>query len=395
MREFAYMSAISISDFYAYMPQHKYMHTPTRELWPASSVDSRLPDVPLSDGKTVRPSAWLDKNRPVEQMTWAPGLPEIIADQFILVGGWIDRPGARVFNLYRAPVIRPGDPTKAQPWIDHVNYVYPEDADHIIKWLAQRVQRPQNKINHAIVLGGDQGIGKDTLLAPVKYAIGPWNFQEVSPQQVMGRFCGFLNSVILRISEARDLGESDRFKFYDHTKSYIAAPPETLRVDEKNTREYNIPNCCGVIITTNHKTDGIFLSPDDRRHYVAWSPRQKEDALFQGNYWKDLWGYYEDGGFAHVAVYLVRHGRSVVRDRSGRKPHHGDRCRCDLTLGLELSLVLVLAADLCPHCPAFIAAEQRECSALSACKRHHHMICPKLHAKPLRRQAQAACRVEP
>ena len=29
---------------------------------------------------------------------------------------------------------------------------------HVIKWLAHRVQRPQEKINHALVLGGNQGI---------------------------------------------------------------------------------------------------------------------------------------------------------------------------------------------------------------------------------------------
>jgi hypothetical protein len=44
------------------------------------------------------------------------------------------------------------------------------------------VQRPQEKINHALVLGGAQGIGKDTLLEPVKRAVGPWNFEGVSPQ---------------------------------------------------------------------------------------------------------------------------------------------------------------------------------------------------------------------
>ena len=69
---------------------------------------------------------------------------------------------------------------------------------------AHRVQRPQEKINHALVLGGAQGIGKDTLLEPVKYAVGSWNFREVSPQQAMGRFNGFLKAVILRVSEARD-----------------------------------------------------------------------------------------------------------------------------------------------------------------------------------------------
>src|SRR4029077_18748415 len=101
-------------------------------------------------------------------------------------------------------------------------------------------QRPADKINHALVLGGKQGIGKDTLLEPVKHAIGAWNFADVSPKQVLGRFNGFLKSVILRVSEARDLGEYDRFAFYDHMKGITAAPPDVLRVDEKHRHEYSI-----------------------------------------------------------------------------------------------------------------------------------------------------------
>ena len=205
------------------------------------------------------------------------GLPMVIHDRLILEGGWIPHTGAAVFNLYRTPQAAPGDPTIARRWLDHVSLVYPDEADHIVNWLAQRVQRPEDKINHALVLGGDQGIGKDSLLEPVKHAVGAWNFSEASPRQLLGRFNGFLKSVILRVNEARDLGEFDRFGFYDHMKAYTAAPPDTLRVDEKNLREYNILNCCGVIITTNHKNDGIYLSADDRRHFVAWSPLQKED----------------------------------------------------------------------------------------------------------------------
>ena len=138
-------------------------------------------------------------------------------------------------------------------------------------WLAHRVQRPYEKINHALVLGGKPGIGKDTILEPVKQAVGPWNFADVSPQHVLGHFNGLLKSVILRINEARDLGEFDRFAFYDHMKAFIAAPPDVLRVDEKHLREYYVFNLCGVVITTNHKTDGIYLPADDRRHFVAWS----------------------------------------------------------------------------------------------------------------------------
>jgi hypothetical protein len=310
-------AGISLADFHAYMPKHNYIYGPARDHWPSTSVNSRLPAIKLTDangqpvlddkGKQIIQSAssWLDKNRPVEQMTWAPGLPMVIENGLILDGGWTKKIGVAVFNLYRPPDPLPGgDPAKAQNWLDHVRFIYPDEAEHIVNWLAHRVQRPEEKINHALVLGGDQGIGKDTFLEPVKYAIGPWNLQDVSPQQILGRFNKFLKAVILRVSEARDLGDYDRFAFYDHMKTYTAAPPDTLRVDEKSLGEYVIPNVCGVIITTNHKNDGIYLSDDDRRHYVAWSPRQKEDPLFQDGYWNKMWGWYASGGIAHVAAYL-------------------------------------------------------------------------------------------
>jgi hypothetical protein len=236
-------------------------------------------------------------------MTWAPGEPTEIKDQLVSEGGWIERPGVTVFNLYRPPSLVPGNAADTTPWLDHVRRVYPDDADHIVKWLAHRVQRPHEKINHALVLGGLQGIGKDTFVEPAKRAVGPWNVAEVSPQHLLGRFNGFVKSVILRVSEARDLGDVDRFAFYDHMKAYTAAPPDVLRVDEKNLREYSVPNCCGVIITTNHKTDGIFLPADDRRHYVAWSDLTKDD--FTPDYWTRMWSWYDNGGDQNVAAYLA------------------------------------------------------------------------------------------
>jgi Family of unknown function (DUF5906) len=184
-----------------------------------------------------------------------------------------------------------------------VHKVFPDNTGHIVKWMAHRVQRPQEKINHALVLGGSQGIGKDTLLEPVKRAIGAWNFSEVSPGQMMGRFTGFLKSVILRVSEARDLGDTDRYAFYDHMKAYTAAPPDTLRVDEKHIREHHVLNCVGIVLTTNYKMAGIYLPVDDRRHFVAWSELAKED--FATEYWNKLWSWCDHGGDRHVAAYLA------------------------------------------------------------------------------------------
>jgi hypothetical protein len=251
---------------------------------------------------SVLPTTWLDRNRAVVQMTWCPGYPMLIKDRLVVDGGWIERPDVLCFNHYRPPRIKSGNASKAGPWLDHLHKIYPEDANHILKWLAHRVQRPQEKINHALVLGGLQGIGKDTLLEPVKYAVGPWNFREVIPAHLLGRFNSFVKAVILRVNEGRDLGEAERinrFTFYDHTKIYTAAPPDVLRVDEKHLREHYVFNVLGLLITTNYKTD---LPSDDRRHYVAWSNFTKGD--FEPAYWNEIWGWYHTGGFEHAAAYL-------------------------------------------------------------------------------------------
>src|SRR5262249_40921805 len=136
-------------------------------------------------------SVWLDQRRPVEQLTWAPGQPKLIKGRLLIEGGWVTRSDVAGFNLYLPPTITLGDAKKAKPWLRHVIKVYGKaDARHIIYWLAHRVQHPADKINHALLLGGPPGIGKDTLLEPVKDAVGPWNFVEVSPSQMMGRFNG-------------------------------------------------------------------------------------------------------------------------------------------------------------------------------------------------------------
>jgi hypothetical protein len=167
---------VELNDFYAYMPTHQYIFTPTREMWPGTSVNARLPPVALlkSDGtpvvdakgkpKFTSPSSWLDRQRTVEQMTWAPGELLVIIDRIISDGGWISHPGLSTFNLYRPPTIELGDATKAGRWVDLMRKVYPHDADHIMDYFAHRRRYPDEKPNHALVLGVGVGIGKDTLI---------------------------------------------------------------------------------------------------------------------------------------------------------------------------------------------------------------------------------------
>jgi hypothetical protein len=296
---------VTMADFVAYLPDHKFIFRPTRQLWTPAGVNHRLPPVSIGTDekgreKFISAAAQIARDAPVEQMVWAPGERELIQGRLLNDGGWIERPGVTAYNLYRPAIIipRPGD---ARPWTNHVQKLYGGEARHLIHYFAHRVQRPAEKPNHGVVMGGAPGIGKDSALEPVKQAVGPWNFLDVTPRQILGRFNGHLRTVVLRINEIRDLGERDRYVFYDHSKIFLAAPPDVLRIDEKNIREYMIPNICGVIIGTNHRT-GIYLPADDRRHYFCWSERMKED--FAPDYFARLYAWYDAGGYEIVANYL-------------------------------------------------------------------------------------------
>ena len=163
-------------------------------------------------------------------------------------------------------------------------------------WLAHRVQRPQEKRQ-------PRTRSRWLIKASERHAPGasqicrrPWNLAEVSPSRFSAVSTAFSNLVILRVNEARDLGELRPVQLLRPYESLIAAPPDTLRVDEK-TR-------AGILhskLLRRHYHDqpqerrNLPLT-DDRRHFVAWSPRQKEDEHFQNGYWKDLWTYYRQRG---------------------------------------------------------------------------------------------------
>ena len=186
-------------------------------------------------------------------------------------GGFIAWPGATLYNCYRPPELLSGNPTKAERWLELVRLNPQENADHVVAWMAHRVQHPEVKINHGITLGGAQGCGKDTIFKPLEYAVGPWNCPNISPTNMFDRFQGYLKSVVLQINEARDLGEISRSGLYDHLKPLLAAPPDVLRVEEKYVPAFYIINVVAVAFTTNYSSNGFYLPADDRRHYVVHS----------------------------------------------------------------------------------------------------------------------------
>ena len=181
-------SGVKIDDFVAYMPAHNYIFTPCREPWPASAVNARLKRVPVltksgqpkrdKSGKpiTMAPSTWLDQNRPVEQMTWCPGLPMLIKDRLVVARRLDRAQGCDLLQSLSPAAHRAGRRQQSRP----LARSRPQDlsgrrrAHHHVAGPPRAA--PDEKINHALVLGGAQGIGKDSMLAPVRYAVGTVEF---------------------------------------------------------------------------------------------------------------------------------------------------------------------------------------------------------------------------
>lgn len=278
----------------------KYYHPPSGKFLSAATVDKSI-------GRGA--SARLMKMRAVSATIWAPGLDLIVRDKrLISESGWVDAPGAMSLNIYRPPLdLLPGaDPAQAERWLAHVQRLWPDDWQHIIRWMAHRAQRPWQKINHSMVLGGRQGIGKDSALEPLKMAVGMWNFRQTSPREITHPiFNPYVKSVVLCVDEARDLGtESDRYRFYETMKTLCAAPPDVLMMNDKHEKAIGVLNVTGVLYTTNHKS-GLHMPSDDRRHFVAWSDLIKEDFAGDERYFPDLWSWFTfGGGLAHCVAFL-------------------------------------------------------------------------------------------
>jgi hypothetical protein len=306
---------ITVFDFVANLASQKYIYEPTGEEWPRISVDFRLKPIPLVDGdgrlsyrkngkiKCVKSSTWLQAYRKIEQLSWWPGKPKIMKNLWLTQNGhMVEKSGHDCYNLYLAPAECKGDVTKAKPWIDHVHHIFPDDADIILDWFAHRFQKPDEKINFALLLGSISGIGKDTIITPAGNGLGAGNFSTISPRVVIeSRFTGYYRSVLLCINEIFDVGEGNRYKFYEMMKQLCASPPETLQVNLKMKQEFWVRNCCGVVMTTNHR-EGIYLPADDRRTYVCWSNLQVTD--FDKSYFPTLWNWINDGGHQHIWAYL-------------------------------------------------------------------------------------------
>jgi hypothetical protein len=140
----------NLADYYLHVPSGKFIHAPSGSLINAETLNRMFEKV-----NELQPATAVARSmNVVDDMTWSPSDPQFIHGSVLERDGWVEQEGAIVYNLYRAPKFkkRAGD---AKPFLDLVEYLFPNDWQHVVAFLAFVAQNPGKKINHALVLGSD------------------------------------------------------------------------------------------------------------------------------------------------------------------------------------------------------------------------------------------------
>jgi Family of unknown function (DUF5906) len=247
--------------------------------------------------------------RKVDVVTSRPGA-ELITKETNEFGASVT-----AINLWRpSPVEANKHATSADvaPWLGLLEELFgPEgspERKHFLDYWAFVLQHPGEKIGHAIVVVGAQGTGKDTLLRPLFEAVGVHNVAPIDTNTLFGQWSYYLRYQIVYVQEIMTNGRRD---LYNHIKPYVSGQATRLAVNEKNRRQFFVPNNQNWIITSNHD-NAITLEDDDRRFWVHRV--LNDDAPPPDEYFAELHRWCASGGTENVYGWLLK------RDVSGFNP---------------------------------------------------------------------------
>jgi hypothetical protein len=266
----------------------------------------------IHTGRKIEASVCFDENRQEKGAKALVGIT-YAAGESVLVSRDGDIYGNRWRNA--RPPVAAGDIT---PWLDHCRKLVPDasELEHIFDVMAFKVQHPEIKINHAVLHGGDQGSGKDTMWAPFIWSVcGPHlkNRGLLDNDTMSSQFGYALESEILILNELKEPDAKERRALANKLKPVIAAPPDMLSVNRKGLHPYQMANRMFVLAFSNDQVP-ISLDSQDRRWFCVWShaPKMTPDAAAK------MWKWYAAGGFAAIGAWL--HARDVSAFNPGAAP---------------------------------------------------------------------------
>jgi hypothetical protein len=231
----------------------------------------------------------------VLDVTYAPGEPRFIftpGEPMPIYNSW--RPTTTVSQTVTA--------LQVKPWLDHILFVLGSDAerDLFLRWCAFAVRHPELKPKWHYLVISDQGLGKDTMLYPVKLAIGEGNWYENLSSALVAGFDYAAEHKFLILSETH---QTSRDAHAGAAKLKQLMTSDGLWINKKNQHPYYVPNRSAVVIFSNEENP-LPLEVSQRRVYVVDRRHEKPNP---SAYYKQLYAWFNNGGVELAAAYLLNY----------------------------------------------------------------------------------------
>ena len=234
----------------------------------------------------------------VFDITYAPGDPAFVVSP---------DPDLPNFNRWKRTTIlaQSVNPSLIKIWLDHLLFVLgsDEERDRFLKWCAFVAQHPKLKPNWCFLVISDAGLGKDTMTAPLKLAVGERNHEDILSYALADTFNPWIERKLIIVGEANKSKSpfAHATDVNNRLKPLLAAPPMELTVNHKNMKQYQIPNRTAVIMFSNDAVP-LYLERNSRRVHVVnrLGAKVRDQSYYEGVYkWLD------EGGAVMCAAYLL------------------------------------------------------------------------------------------
>ncbi len=234
--------------------------------------------------------AWLlsGKTRRAHLVVYEPGRPEVYVEDGV----------GHVLNLWTPPAVPPiqGD---VQIFLEHLDLLCgPEEAKHLIKWLAHLVQRPDEPIGHAaLIISQTHGTGKSLIAWVMGQILGPSNVVPLSNALLKSGYTGWAEGKCLVV--VHEIKMSGSWESLEEIKTLISE--DRIIINDKYRRAYAAKNWLNWLAFSNHLT-AVHLERTDRRWWVCISPMEDKQSP---EYYERLWSWAKGDGAAALHHYLL------------------------------------------------------------------------------------------
>jgi hypothetical protein len=182
-------------------------------------------------------------------------------------------------NTFRAPqwTLDAYDTTKVQPFIDFVDYLFPEqeEKEYVLDMLTSKLLDLTFRGTAVVMMTQTQGTGRTTFTKMIGALMGARNTSDLTIANMFeGSFNTWQQALVLFVSEAKTT-----HKQYEMFKQFIDTTGREIQVNTKfmpTKQSY----CCAMTFIATNNPDGVTYNEQDRRFTPMRNPERPADPAY-------------------------------------------------------------------------------------------------------------------